>query len=264
MRKSSWIGICLVFLLGGLILGLYLGDIYGPNHIVVQAQANTKVNLEPKIGDIIEWEDVRGNPLPVKFSQGSDFFPCEEQEDKQNGNPTCTLKRPPTTMSFTYNCTGCFDPTLGPVSPKSPGGKSVGGSLVKQVDSIFFKPGLPPPIGGGGGMSPTGSEPPLSSGLPIDASVSCDVNKNVIVFQAGVQVNTITVNPGNLLQLTGFSDLKPAPPNPVASGQPLCSKGDLNPADACAIGSIGSYSLTISAPECTGASWAHSVSVVAQ
>jgi hypothetical protein len=113
-------------------------------------------------------------------------------------------------------------------------------------------------------MEPTGYKPPTFTGLPVDASVSCGADKNVIVFQGGTQVTTITVNPGDFLQLTGFSDLVPSPANPlsVASGQPLCSQGSLSFNDACVIGSSGTYNLKISAPECTGA-WDHTVTVVA-
>jgi hypothetical protein len=261
MKKSLWIAGSLVLFALGLVIGLYLGASYAPNHIVLQAQSNTKVNLKPQVGDVLEWQANGGGALPVEFSQGSEFFPCDEAP-KKGGNSTCTLKKPPQTMSFTYTCAGCFDPTLGPVSGTTPGGNSLRtllGSFVRHEAPDRDQERV---AATGGGMAPNEVAPALSSGLPIEASVSCDAENNVIVFQNGSLVKTITVNPTNLLQLTGFTDSKPNPVNPVsATGQPLCTQGDLNPKDACTIGSAGSYALAISASECTGAAWAGSVTV---
>jgi hypothetical protein len=265
MKAVTWIVGCLLFFLVGVLLGIYLDELYKPNHIVFQAQASTKLNLVPSAGDVIEWKTSSGGQLPVTFEVGTSFLPCNEG----NGVSTCTLRDPPAKdagMSYTYTCAdnACFDPTLAPVSPKGSGGGTTPLKVfIHTLDRKFSGDESRPTLKGKAPPSPEGGPVAASSGMPREISLTCD-GANLVFYEGGDKMTKIFANPQDIVQFTGISAYTILPlANPVLNGQNLCSSGDLSSGKACGVATKapGTYPFTVKSSVCGGGDLSTSMTV---
>ncbi len=122
----------LLALFVGIAIGIWYGKqhaspvtgqtpLSGPNHIKFVVEGNTKVDLAPSVGDVLNWVDTLGNPVTVNVASyaGLDNL-CNE------ASPTskCTILADG--GIFPYDCSTaglCFDPGISPgKSPGGPGG----------------------------------------------------------------------------------------------------------------------------------------------
>ena len=123
-RFRTVVGVCLCCLILGFLLGVALDAKYRPNRILLYINADGKVSLSPKPGDIINFaafDDETG--ANVKVSHTADLIPC----DPSFLPPTCVYA--PYTDGpdlYLFGCASagnvpCFDPQYGPKCPKCPG-----------------------------------------------------------------------------------------------------------------------------------------------
>lgn len=110
---------CLCCLIIGFLLGVALDAKYRPNHILLYINADSKVSISPRPGDIISWatkDDPYGKKITINYTAG--LAPCKANTGIQtpcifeplDGGPDlylfgCTLSADPKT---------CFDPQYGP------------------------------------------------------------------------------------------------------------------------------------------------------
>lgn len=107
------VGLCLCFLILGVLIGISIDAEFRPNHILFWVNPVQDLSLRFVPGDTIEWYQVgTGEPVGISFWGGS---PCV------GGSNPCTIKNIPDTATYYYTCTAsdgttCNDPQGGPIS----------------------------------------------------------------------------------------------------------------------------------------------------
>jgi len=191
------------FLIAGFLMGAALDVKYRPNHIVFEVQPDTKVNVIPSEGDVIEWKssNPRSGPPSIRFF--SSKVPCSEA----NGSSQCTYTPLPVPQVYLYDCAldkspnNCYDPGVGP-SSNSGGGHSKFVLIIQWIENFVevvgvdlerllgFRPkptmhawlqGVAGPIAAPAAGAGTTNPPPRH----INVAVDCDKNGNAAVFPDG-------------------------------------------------------------------------------
>lgn len=243
-------------LLVGVGIGMAVPDPNSHPNLIqfVVNPASTKVSLFPQIGDHIRWfagPDQKGQ-IKVVFDDPS-FSPCQQgytgKEDciVQGGqgeatwNYTCGLEHPPT---------DCYDPAVGPVSHKVPGGGWIVLTPVKGKLDHLLGTDQPDRVD-----VPFVEAPGLNKTKPKAVnvwtpSVSCGAG-SFKVFPEETAAEPLLVSPGDII---GWS-LKNADfalANPSRGGEQLCEQaGPFTPAQGCKVkaGAKGDYTYTVTVPK---------------
>jgi hypothetical protein len=125
-------------MVAGFVLGVGLDARYRPNHIVFEVQPDTKVNLAPYRGDIIEWKSSN----PQSTSTGIRFFSSKVPCSEPNGGNQCTFAPLTVPQVYLYDCaldktpSTCYDPGIGPSSTSGGGHASKFARFVQTIKDI--------------------------------------------------------------------------------------------------------------------------------
>jgi hypothetical protein len=261
-------------LVAGFLSGAALDATYRPNHIVFEVQPDTKVNLIPSRGDVIEWKssNPQSTSTSIRFFSGK--VPCAEA----NGSSQCTFTPLRLPQVYLYDCmldqtpTTCYDPGMGPSSTSGGGHKTVlilqwikDFILIVGVDLQRFLGIWPSPttqywMPAAGSALGSGAPAPApgATNLPprhINVAVDCDANGKAAVFPDGNPQDenhaitasvgdSITWQPYTAYSIGGLSACSPASLN----GDPGDSTGTNH---SCTITSgSGDVSYTVQANSC--------------
>lgn len=235
-------------LVGGFLMGVALDVTYRPNHIVFEVQPDTKVNIVPSRGDIIEWRSSNRQSKSTSIRFFSSKVPCSEA----NGGNQCTYTPLPTPQVYLYDCAldqtpaNCYDPGVGS-SSSSGGGHSKFVLIVQWIENFIVTVGVdierllgiwPKPTAqpwlqsvGGPVAAPAAGGATIPPPRHINVAVDCDRNGNAAVFPDGNPAdenNPIKASVGDNITwqpYTGYSisDLSICSPMPLGdTGNRTC------------------------------------------
>jgi hypothetical protein len=241
--------VCIVCLIVGFFSGVALNARYGPNHILLYINADSKVSLSPRPGDTISFA-ADGDPTGanIKINYTRSLIPCETNSDPTD--PTCVYAPYANGPSlYLYSCAlnqppnSCYDPQLGPQCSGCPTPGVVSKLALLKVAAFDVKAALKfsPPLrelphlqgGPGGGIPVISSAPP---DLVQEYVAACDSTNKPAVYPNGStspMTTPIVAEPGdtitwtlypppNSYQISGLDAVCTTGSSPSSSGSQSC------------------------------------------
>jgi hypothetical protein len=275
-RFRTVVGVCLCCLILGFLLGVALDAKYRPNRILLYINADGKVSLSPKPGDIINFaafDDETG--ANVKVSHTADLIPC----DPKVPPPTCVYAPfTPGPDLYLFGCkskdgTDCFDPQYGPKCPKCPGGQIVKGQFFVLFWHILWEDleellrispverRLPEnqsgPSGGSAVSHALEAQEQIVSPPPPRVQefvVACDKNGAPGVFPSGsadsidTRQKPIAAEPSDTITWTLYPPAKSFTISPLDKA---CNgRNPSSDSPTCKVSNAGSYEFNLDMPDC--------------